>query len=505
MLLPRTWRVFFGRFGRLLPIQEATIPHILAGRNVIVSSPTATGKTEAVVAPICENLGEKDRVVYIAPTRALVNDLDVRLSDPLRELGISSAVKTGDRPLRQAPQVLLTTPESFDSLLSRHPDMLAGLQWLVLDEIHLLDSTVRGDQLRVLCKRVPECVKFAALSATLSTPKETAARYFPDAEVVVQEGLREIDFTALPAEQLPTLRQQFLDRGIRKAIFFCNTRRETERLSGELQKFLPSDKVYVHHGSLSRDERESVEAAMRDGRMGFCAATMTLEFGIDIGDVDAIVLMGAPDSVSSLLQRLGRGNRRTGQCVAYALYRDKAERHEFLKQLDAARKGKIEKKEYKPRASVVVQQIFSMAFRGEIRREPLLTLCGESDLDAILAHLHKEGYLEKGRMAEKLADLAEKGFIHSNLDDTAVWEVVDMQTLQTIGDAPLGDGKTLLLGGRAWSVVKRDMKERRVYVKLSKSKVDAGAYAARRSLGAFFSLLPAQLRKPITLGASRKT
>jgi ATP-dependent Lhr-like helicase len=499
--LRATWPIFFSRFGRLLPVQEATIPHILDGRNVLVCSPTATGKTEAVVAPICERLlsepADTVQCLYIAPTRALVNDLDARLADPLRELDISYAVKTGDRPVfdkRRPARFVITTPESFDSILSRSPEVLMAPRWLVLDEIHLLDGTYRGDQLRVLVKRVPG-VRIAALSATVSTPKETGSRYMDSFEIVVQPGAREIDFTLMSADELPLLRAQFMDRGIRKAIFFCNTRKDTESLSATLRSILPADKVYAHHGSLSQAEREDVERAMRDGRIGFAVATMTLEFGIDIGDVDAIVLYGAPDSVSSLLQRLGRGNRRTGTCIGYALFRDKTERNMMVKLLDRALKGQIEKKRYAPHLSVVVQQIFSMVFRGKLVREPLLQLCSEEELEAILAHLRSKGYLHGDLMGEELAELAERGVIHSNIDDSSSWEVVDMRTLQVIGDAPVGQNELVMVGGRVWSVHKRVPAERRVYVKPSAAKVDPGSFSSRGSPGHFFSFLPSRLQE----------
>jgi ATP-dependent Lhr-like helicase len=495
--LPRTWPVFFSRFGRLLPIQEAAIPPILDGRNVLLSSPTATGKTEAVVAPICERLrpGGPLQALYVAPTRALVNDLDARLADPMRELEIDWAVRTGDRPSfrrGRAAQFVVTTPESLDSILSRMADSLAALRFLVIDEIHLLDGTCRGDQMRVLARRLPKGVQFAALSATSSTPKRTAARYFSGARIVEAPGAREIDLRPVDDAELPSLRERFLERGIRKAIFFCNTRRETEALAARLRAFLP--KVHAHHGSLSRQEREEVESAMRDQRIGFVAATMTLEFGIDIGDVDAIVLYGAPDSVSSLLQRLGRGNRRTGRCVGYAVHRGEAERRAMARLLSAAARGRVERKRYAPHPSVAVQQIFSMVFRGAVDRAALQALCSPAEIDAILAHLVRQDYLTPAhRMGERLAAMAERGLIHSNIADSEPWQVVDVRTLQPIGDAPAGEGP-IALGGRGWTVVRREPSERRIYVKPGPAAESAG-FSPRSGRGRFWGLLPKALRE----------
>ena len=159
--LRRTWQGFFGRFGRLLPIQIAAIPPILARRNVIISAPTAAGKTEAVVAPLAERLladgAPSVGILYIAPTRALVNDVERRLAGPCATADLSVAVRTGDRRelrLKSQPHVLITTPESTDSMLCRIPQVFRDTRAIVLDEVHQLDGNYRGDQMRVLLRRL---------------------------------------------------------------------------------------------------------------------------------------------------------------------------------------------------------------------------------------------------------------------------------------------------------------------------------------------------------------
>ncbi|CAD7780883.1 MAG: ATP-dependent RNA helicase DeaD [Candidatus Methanoperedenaceae archaeon GB50] len=193
--LKNTWSVFFGGFRRLTPIQEATIPHILKGENVIVCSPTATGKTEAVIAPLIERLIPQKTnaliLLYIAPTRALLNNLLVRLDLGFKKCGFKAIVRTGDKPyLPKNPfQVLFTTPESLDSLLCRQKKIWRHIQAIVIDEIHFLDNTYRGDQLRILLRRLlKEHLKttpqFAALSATLYNPEEVGKRYFSPVQVI---------------------------------------------------------------------------------------------------------------------------------------------------------------------------------------------------------------------------------------------------------------------------------------------------------------------------------
>ncbi|HEC83434.1 MAG TPA: DEAD/DEAH box helicase, partial [Firmicutes bacterium] len=203
------WVPFFGRFGRLTPVQVETIPKVLQGHNVIVASPTATGKTEAIVAPVAERLSRRGcdslGVVYVVPTRALANDTYVRIEGPLRDMGFTTGIKHGDKPripTREPPNILITTPESLDSLICRRPQMFSVLQVVILDEIHLIDNTYRGDQLRVLLRRLRRLVadgSFAThlLSATLSSPGEVGRRYAEDATIVEVHGRREIDYYLL--------------------------------------------------------------------------------------------------------------------------------------------------------------------------------------------------------------------------------------------------------------------------------------------------------------------
>ena len=187
--LPRAWPALFRRFGRLTAIQVQGLAPILAGRNVVLASATASGKTEAMVAPFAERArpGAGLQLLWVVPTRALCNDLERRLAGPLSSLGLRLAVRTGDRPelrLRNPQDVVLTTPESFDSLLCRVPALFREVRGVVLDELHQVDGTYRGDQLRILLRRLERTLgrspQYGALSATLFDPEALARRYFPD-------------------------------------------------------------------------------------------------------------------------------------------------------------------------------------------------------------------------------------------------------------------------------------------------------------------------------------
>jgi ATP-dependent Lhr-like helicase len=161
--IPHTWPLFFARHGRFTPIQQQAIPPILNGRHTLLIAATASGKTEAVLAPLLERnwrtltsrpsplapASSSLRLLYICPTRALVRDLYERLQPILSDTDITIGMKTGDVAMTaQIPNILLTTPESTDSLLTRSPRLYTDLQSIDLDENHLFDGTPRGDQLR---------------------------------------------------------------------------------------------------------------------------------------------------------------------------------------------------------------------------------------------------------------------------------------------------------------------------------------------------------------------
>lgn len=476
-----TWQPFFSPFSRLLEVQRQTIPFILEQRNLVISSPAATGKTEAVIAPIIERMIEGNwqglSVLYISPTRALVNDLYRRIKNPLDYLDITVTRKTMDRPEfnpKRPSSVLITTPESFDSLLSRHPEVFESLKVVCLDELHLLDNTVRGDQLRLLLQRLrlimgSENINFYALSATIADPYAMGRRYFNNFYVVVVRTEREIDYRLLEFKNdVSELLFECRKMGLHKLLVFCNTRKQTEDIALLFKRtWSYPHRVFVHHASLSKKERESAEQAMNRERVGICVATMTLELGIDIGDIDAVVLFSPPFSVTSLLQRLGRGNRRTNRLIAFGLYTSEWDKILFRVIFELAKIGWIEGESYSPKISVAVQQILSYTHQKQrvgvtldsISRvvEPL-GLTRES-VRTIIEHLIDKRYLRVGpheiiRGNENMAKLVERGHIHSNIDDKwRQYEVVDVVTGKSIGKVE-GLAPSFALKGRFWAVKK---------------------------------------------------
>jgi len=509
--LKKTWPVFFGRFGRLLPIQEMAIPVIMKGRNAIITSPTASGKTEAVLAPIAEKLlNEKApglKVLYIVPTRALANDLYLRIHDQLITLELLLAIRTGDKRdfnPKEPSDFLITTPESLDSLICRQTLTFSSLQFVIVDEIHLIDGSYRGDQVRVLLKRLnlisKTPFKIYTLSATIEGIDETAGRYMTDFDIIRSEGAREIEYKIL--DSLEDALGEARKNKLLKILMFCNSRTEVELLSEECVRYWPKDKVVVHHGKLDRKIRSETETFFRDCKWGLCIATMTLEIGIDIGNIDVVFLYGPPWSVSSLLQRIGRGNRRKTTAIAYGICRKPEEHACFEEMFELAVKGRLEHKEYEFDKSVIVQQILSCLFQtatglSEAEISELFNkFCDLDFIRLIIDNLVNNNLAEwrqnKICASDKLMDWGEKGFIHSNIANSKDYQIVNSVTNSILGNISTAFVEDRIrFAGRAWRVTQ--IKGVQIKVVPTESGT-APEFGHTPNQGAFSWLLPANMK-----------
>uniref|UniRef100_A0A7C4TH24 DEAD/DEAH box helicase n=1 Tax=candidate division WOR-3 bacterium TaxID=2052148 RepID=A0A7C4TH24_UNCW3 len=520
--LARTWRPFFGRFGRFLPIQELAIPHILNGENIVVISPAATGKTEAVVAPILEKTLNEDHnglmVLYITPTRALVNDLYRRLEEPVQSLNLTIGRKTGDRPKidpKKIPNVLLTTPESFDSLLSRLPRMFLTLKFVILDEIHLLDNTPRGDQLRILLIRLRKIlqkenrqIQYCALSATIDDIN-LGERYFPDPRVCILKSNREIEYLLIPEKNFVNeVLNIFIEQRIKKALVFFNARSLAESFSQKFSRPPFENRVLVHHASLPRARREETERAMNQLDRAILLATSTLELGIDIGDVDGIVLFRPPYNISSLLQRIGRGNRRTSRLYAIGVYLNNWEKVLFETFFECARQGLLYEKRYQPSLSVIPQQIYSYLYQ---RRRIGTTLNNlfqvfsplypSEKIKLVFGKLLSEGIIKETKsgiyhLTDKLENKITYGKIHSNISEKSFgeYDVYDINQGSLIGRIYYLLDR-FILGGRCWEKVKVLEKEKKVYARFIGEGPEFSKVFEGKGAGNYNYLLSVVLKK----------
>lgn len=474
-LLPRTWYAFLARHPRPRPIQARSAEPILAGRAVLLASATASGKTEAYAAPLVERWLEdmragRLRVLVVSPTRALVNDLARRLEIPLRRCGVRIQRRTGDhpRPLEGSQAgILLTTPESLDSLLARHARHLGAVRAVVLDELHVLEGNARGDQLRILLERLDRVVgalggpppQRLAATATLGRASEVARRFLGEEATLVQvdssRDLRmQIRNPGAPEDLAGLLLEACTESGARKVLAFVPSRADAEDLAIALSGRPPfHSAVKVHHGSLSRQERERVEETLLRASAALCLTTPTLEVGIDVGDVDLVVLLGPPPDVTSFLQRIGRGNRREGVCQVLGLARSPGEAARFAHLAECARAGRLLAPARPFRSSVLVQQAFSLLFQNPHRlltgaalsaRLPadLASRFGPERCEELLEHLCGPEWLlpaGSGRFGPgaRLHQLFERGRIHHNLEaegpEQDRVEVLDEQTGRVLG------------------------------------------------------------------------
>jgi len=471
--LARTWYPFFQRYGRLTAVQRKAIPLILNGDNLLVCAATASGKTEAACAPLVEKHIERNgawTILYISPTRALVNDLYQRLESPISSLGLQIKKRTGEYKsnLNSPPHILLTTPESFDSLLSRgrldnhYGHLLANVVAVVIDEVHLFYGTSRGEQIRWLLERLRRLrehalrkkwstskdVQIVALSATVPVPEQILEAYLPLGKKLIISGHREIEAEIYPYTNSIEDQIEFYINRLEhpeKILLFCNSRKRVDHLANQLILRLEKNgyEVYAHHGSLSKGLREKAETVIRNKHKVLVVATSTLELGIDIGDIDIVMFDEPAPDMPSFLQRIGRGNRRTNR-TRVILFSST-----YLNQLiqkgmvEAAKRFWLGTSVKGNNYAVIRQQIFSYLFQspnGFRSRESLVNFVN-SLVDGEIGELFINYLLAKGelienvrgiRLSEELFDKAVRGEFHSNIEDTNGYEIIDEKSGEKI-------------------------------------------------------------------------
>ncbi len=536
----RAW--FAGRFpaGPTGP-QAAGWPAIAAGDDTLIAAPTGSGKTLAAFLvgidrlfraaegePASELLTE---VVYVSPLKALAADIQENLERPLSEirevahaLGLTvpqlrAVVRTGDTPalaraamLRQPPHLLITTPESLYLLVTaaRSRERLRRVRTVIVDEIHAVARDKRGahlaltlERLEALADRRPQRI---GLSAT-QRPIETVARLLvgagpgrsrpdghPACQVVDLGHGRPLDLAIeLPDSELEAVASheqwgEILDRiaahvrAHRTTLVFVNTRRLAERVAHLLGERLGEGRVAAHHGSLSKDRRQRLEARLRAGDLGALVATASLELGIDIGPVELVCQIGSPRSIATLLQRVGRSGHARGATAKGRVYpTTRDELVEAVALLRAVRAGQLDRV-LPPRAplDVLAQQIVAACAADAWPEDRLFELArraapyadlDRADFDAVVemladgiqtgrgrrgAYLHRDRVhrVLRGRRAARLAALTSGGAIPETADyrvvadpdDTTVGTVNEDWAIESMA------GDVFLLGSTSWRI-----------------------------------------------------
>jgi ATP-dependent Lhr-like helicase len=352
-MLPAPFTAWFARRGwRPRPHQVALLSQSRAGRSTLLIAPTGAGKTLAGFLPSLVDLtvpanGRRHdglHTLYISPLKALATDVARNLTTPVADMGldVSMETRTGDTPVgkrkrqrERPPHLLLTTPEQV-ALLTSHEDAghtFGSLQRIVLDELHSLAASKRGDLLALGLARLKALapgVVLTGLSATVARPTELRAYLATQADgdhvtrladLIVTDGGAAPDISILETDEplpwashttkyaLPAVYQRL--KQARLALLFVNTRSQAELVFQELWRLNDDNlPIALHHGSLDVSQRRKVESAMAAGALKAVVATSTLDLGIDWGDVDLVINLGAPKGASRLLQRVGRANHR---------------------------------------------------------------------------------------------------------------------------------------------------------------------------------------------------
>lgn len=502
----------------LRPLQEQSVGPVLRGHHALLIAPTAGGKTEAAMLPVLSRmLSEEWRglsVLYVCPIKALLNNLEARLSQLAGMIGRSVQLWHGDiatgekaRTSRELPDILLTTPESLEGILigSRrdHHRLLGGVRCVVVDELHAFAGDDRGWHLLALLERIQglckQPVQRIGLSATVGKPQALldwlAGHVAGERTLVhIQTPPAEVDLVVDYVGSLTNAAVLIsqLHRG-EKRLVFCDSRSRVEELSIALRS-LGVD-VYVSHAALSADTRRQAEQAFAERQNCVIVATSTLELGLDVGDLDRVIQIDAPNSVASFLQRLGRTGRRSGsrRNMLFIATRDEG-LLESLAIVQLFRRGYVEPVSSPPSPyHLVVQQLFAMLFEHglELEEKRFLEVLGrvpgfEILLDASWAtlrdHLIESGSLVRTGHMLSLGQKADRMFRGKGLADLCVSFSSPRSFSAMQGNTLLGhvdplslaarkEGPIVLaLGGRSWRVASVDWTRDRVYVEPAEEK-----------------------------------
>lgn len=420
------------------PHQLEMLAAARAGRSTLLVAPTGAGKTMAGFLASLVELVERPtdglHTLYISPLKALAVDVQRNLLDPIKEMALPIRVetRTGDTPSERKqrqrvrpPQMLLTTPESL-SLLLTHEDsaeLFAGLSTVVIDEIHAFATGKRGDLLSLALSRLQRfapAMRRVGLSATVADPEayrgwlaphgdvegvalvrgDPGAR--PDIRIMLPEDER-IPWSGHSGRWAAQQVMKEIERH-RTTLVFCNTRSLAELIFQDLwavnDRTLP---IGIHHGSLAVEARRKVENAVAAGRLRALVCTASLDLGVDWGDVDLVIQMGAPKGASRLVQRIGRANHRLDEASEAILV--PGNRFEYLEAraaLDAIEANELDADTFRAGAlDVLAQHVMAVACAGPFREEELLdevrSAAPYAGLDAetfgrILAFIESGGY-----------------------------------------------------------------------------------------------------------------
>lgn len=514
----------------LRPLQELAAVPILADENALVIAPTAGGKTEAAVLPAISRLltesWDGTAILYLCPLKALLNNLHERLETYFGMVGYEVGlwhgdVSTGDRKKIEAkrPACLLTTPESLEVMLisSRKElrELLMNVRVVIIDEIHAFAGDDRGLHLLAVVERIQKLAgrefQRIGLSATVGNPDSLIdwlaghcqrSRQVISVEAINVEADVCVDYVANLENAAQVISQ--LHEG-EKRLVFCDSRRRVEELVVMLRE--KGINTYVSHSSLSAEQRRDAEAAFSSESNCVIVATSTLELGIDVGDLDRVIQIDAPDTVASFLQRIGRTGRRPGSsrnCLFLATSDDALLHATALVAL--WERGYVEPIEA-PRDPyhLFVQQLLALVLQtGGLSSDgwrewlggfPPFASFPDGDVSALIQHLIDSEILFSDGVLLSIGDQGETRFgrrhfmeLVSVFTSPPLFEVLNggksigMVDWLTVAADERQERQPLILSGRAWDIREIDFSGRKIFVSPSSGKGRARWYGKGEGL-----------------------
>ncbi len=493
-------------WGSLRPTQLAAIAPVQAGTHCLLLAPTAGGKTEAAAIPVLSKMlfeaWPATSVLYVCPIKALLNNLEPRLSHYAALVGRRVGLWHGDvtqsrklSSLRDPPDILLTTPESIEAMLVSvrvdRPAWFGNLRTVIVDELHAFAGDDRGWHLRSVLHRLdqylPCPLQRLGLSATVSNPQGLLAWMAPTGERAVVGSATVNTDADVTIDHVGSLENAAtviarLHRG-EKRLVFCDSRSVAERLGSRLREH--AVRTFVSHASLSLTERRQAEAAFTEEKDCVIVATSTLELGIDVGDLDRVIQIDSPSSVSSFLQRMGRTGRRGGSkrnCLLLT-----TSEPAFMLALGVTRKWSESWVEAAvPPADpwhIVAQQALALALeRGELTTLDLLELLGDSfgelpaaDIRFLAEHLVEQQFLFRSEGVLRIGPRAEERYGRGHFRELLASFSGSQLLTGRHGGVEVGyidptvlsgehAGLRLLLAGRSWHVIEVDWSKRIVWL-----------------------------------------
>lgn len=511
-------------WSTLRPTQLASIEPIHAGAHCLLLAPTAGGKTEAAIIPMLSRMlveaWPATSVLYICPIKALLNNLEPRLSHYAALVGRRVEVWHGDvsqsrkqRALKDAPDLLLTTPESIEAMLISaridRQNWFGNLQTVIVDELHAFAADDRGWHLRSVLHRLDQYLKRplqrVGLSATVSNPQELLEWFAPRGERMVVGSASVSTDADVTIDHVSSLENAAtvitrLHQG-QKRLVFCDSRSSAEQLSSMLRG--RGVRTFVSHASLSAAERRQAEAAFSEEKDCVIVATSTLELGIDVGDLDKVIQIDAPSTVSSFLQRMGRTGRR-GDSQRNCLFLTTND-NAFLLALGIAQRWSESWVEAaRPPAapwSIAAQQAMaSVLEHGELPAHELLDLLSgafpelaSAKIQLLLENLVASEFLTRGADLMAVGPKMEREFGQGHYRELLASFTGSMLLTGRHGSAEVGfidptalsadkKDQLILLAGRSWRITGIEWAKKTVWLEPAKEGGKARWMGSARSL-----------------------